>query len=621
MRYNMHLLIPPPDTASVSIGLPSLGHIADAAARSARRYPLVLAAGIIAAVAGILLLHSDGSDIGALRLLAVASLGLPLSFALATAAERRARTTVGYWAVAGAGIPVLAAVWLAWSGWTESQQWMRYVQLSAAAHLLVAFAPFAGRDEPRAFWQYNRILFLRFLLAALYAAVLWLGISGALLALDELLGVPVEGHAYGRLWMVMTFVFNPWFFVAGVPEDVGALEEETHYPRGLRVFTQYVLVPLVVVYLVILTLYLAKVAVTREWPSGWIGYLVSGVAAIGMLSWLLVHPLEETEEHAWVKGFTRGFHIALLPAVVMLWLALWQRVAQYGLTERRYFLLVLSVWLFGIAVYYIVSRSRSIKVIPASLCAVAILTLAGPWGAYSVSRWSQAGRLEAVFARNDMLADGVLRPAPRTVSDSDAVAIRSGLLYLLEGHGRRAVDAWLTDSLRTRVGIVRNARVGNPEATTRVIMNALNVSYDNARNARDAARRPGEAGRFNFAADRRQSSATNIAGYTVAVDFMLTARRDSVIVAPGVAIRMSPDSTSLLVTRAGTPVLDVPLLALLDSLAGRSQGAWQVPDRLMRIEHRSGNAAALVRLTSISGLERIPRRVRTVAGTMFLKLP
>src|SRR5205823_1889864 len=142
-------------------------------------------------IAGILLVDSHGEEAPLVRLLAAASLGLPLNFGLAVLAERRARTVAPYWLIAASGVVILLAFWYAWPQWTETMQAIRYVQLSAAAHLFVAVAPFIGIREPNAFWQYNRILFLRFLTAALYAAVLWIGLSGALLALDQLLGVKV----------------------------------------------------------------------------------------------------------------------------------------------------------------------------------------------------------------------------------------------------------------------------------------------------------------------------------------------------------------------------------------------------------------------------------------------
>lgn len=594
------------------MNLPALGHIVDAGRRAARRFPLVLAAGATTAIAGMLLVNSGGEHRAAIRLMLAAGLGLPLNFALAVAAERRARGRAAYWLITSAGVLVPAAFWYAFPRWTEPQQAMRFVQLAAAVHLFVAVAPFMGSSEPRAFWQYNRILFQRFILAAIYAAVLWIGVCGALLALDKLFGLAIEGEAYARLWMVMTFVFHPWFFLSGMPEDVGALETVTDYPRELRFFTQYVLVPIVVTYLVILTLYLGKVVVTREWPSGWIGYLVSGVAGVGILSWLLVHPLEERAEHAWVKTFTRGFWIALLPAIVMLWLAIWQRVDQYGITERRYFLLVLSLWLAGIALYYTFSRSRSIKVIPATLCAVAILGLAGPWGAYSVSRWSQTRRLDGAFARNGMLADGTLQPATRAVSDSDATAIRSGLRYLLETHGRASLDRWLNDSLRARVGLIRGGSSRDADAATRTVMKAVNVSYA-------AARRMDGGGTFSHSV-RRETAVLDISGYRQAISFSLARGRDSAVVG-NVALRLGADSGALLISRNGTPALTIPLLPLVDSLAQRGGRTWETPERYMRVEHRDRGGAALLRLTNISGVEGRPRRVTALAGDVFLRVP
>ena len=86
-------------------------------------------------------------------------------------------------------------------------------------------------------------------------------------------------------------------------------------------------------------------------PSGWIGYLVSSVAALGILSLLLVHPIKERKENGWIRTYGRWFYLALVPSIVMLLLAIWQRIAQYGITEKRYFLIVLSLWLAGMRIH------------------------------------------------------------------------------------------------------------------------------------------------------------------------------------------------------------------------------------------------------------------------------
>lgn len=452
--------------------------------------------------------------------------------------------------------------------------------------------------------------------------MLWLGVSGALLALDKLFGVPVPGEGYARLWILFAFVFNPWFFVSGVPGDLGALEQQHDYPRGLRVFTQYVLVPIVAIYLVILTVYFGKVAFTREWPNGWIGYLVSSVASVGILSWLLVHPLEEREEHAWVKTFTRGFYVALMPAVVMLWLAIWKRVGQYGITERRYFLIVLSVWLGGIAVYYIFSRSRSIKLIPATLCALAILTFAGPWSAYAVSERSQRDRLVTALERNELFVDGTLRAATRPVSDADRKEISAGFRYLLETHGAASVRPWLGDSMSRAVGAVGAGNSARAESGARAIVTAMNVQY--------SARWDGRtADYFSYYAERAPG-AVKIEGYSYAIRLSPVMLHDSVMVSEGVYTRATADPAMLLVTRDGARVIEVPLQPVIDSAAAdrKRHPTGPIPPDVMTVEVQAGRGAALVRLTQIAGTKSSaprtgprPAGVNSLEGDLYIRIP
>jgi hypothetical protein len=133
----------------------------------------------------------------------------------------------------------------------------------------------------------------------------------------------------------------------------------------------------------------------------------------------------------------------MIPAIVMLLLAIERRIGQYGITENRYFLMVLSVWLAAIAVYFIASRQRFIKVIPVSLCILAFGTSLGPWGAYSVSRRSQTHRLEKLLQANNILVDGHIVAAPRPVADEDQREISAITRYLVERHSAKPFRRWL----------------------------------------------------------------------------------------------------------------------------------------------------------------------------------
>jgi hypothetical protein len=459
------------------VRLPSVQLLAAGALAAARRFPFVLFAALAAGTSGMLLV---GGDEAWVRWLLSAGLGLPLLLALALAAERwgwnRARGTL----LGLGGLLVLLAFALLWPRWSDAVAVTRAVQLAVGFHLLVAFLPFVGHDEPNGFWQHNKTLLLRFLTAAVFSAVLFVGLAVATAALDQLFGVDVDPDTYGRLWFAIVFIFNTWFFLGGVPEDLAALEGSDEYPRGLKVFAQYVLVPLVTVYLAILMAYLVKVVATQDWPSGWIGYLVSSVAAAGILALLLVHPVRERAENRWVATYARWFYIVLLPAIVMLWMAIWQRVDQYGITEPRYFLTILSIWLAGIAVHSTLRGSRKIVLIPTTLCALALATFFGPWSAYAVSRRSQTARLEGVLVRNEMLVDGAVRPAAGDLSFEDRREISAALRYLVATHGTGTIEPWFDGSLAAidTVGAgTAPSRGGQTEQRVRLITAYLGVPY------------------------------------------------------------------------------------------------------------------------------------------------
>jgi uncharacterized protein DUF4153 len=585
------------------IALPTLGVVAQGAGRAARRFPFVLACAFLAATAGILLVNSSEHE-PYVRLLAAATLGLPLLFALTLTGERRfAPGDARRWLLQGIGVVVLVAFWAMWPHWPEPVQVARYFELSVSFHLLAAFLPYVGVDEQNGFWHYNKALFIRFLMTGLFAAVLYGGLAVALAALDKLLGVDVPNEAYGRLWMVMAFVFATWLFLGGVPEDLAALERQRDVPAGLRVFVQYVLVPIVVIYLVILTVYLGKVLIERQWPSGWIGYLVSSVATAGILAWLLVRPLEDTEQ-GWVRTYTRGFYIAILPAIVMLWLAIGKRVAQYGVTERRYFMIVLSLWWAGIAIYYTLGKSRNIKVIPATLCVLGLVTFLGPWGAYRVSLASQRGRLDRLVVQYR------LRPttAPHEVPFDDRKEIAATLRYLLERGDGKAIAA--------RFGGVAAARPVDVESRVRSIMASLGVAYVNRWQSSEGMETLSLSSNFDKAP-------IQIAGYTYVLHLSPQSIGDSVEIERGTFLSFMKGQNALRVTTNGRPMLDIPLQPVLDRAVAyrRQRDDARVPMSVLRAAATAGPAAAELYLTSLYATRQGGAwSITSYNGELFLRL-
>jgi hypothetical protein len=423
----------------------SLESVQRSAAEALGRFPLPLGCAWVACAILNALIVGEGSHPRLIAAALMLGLGIPIFFALALFAERLPAGTphaVRWFPQVAALLALVALAWV-WPRWSNDVQWHRYLQLSLFAHALVAFLPYLAVREPNGFWQFNRTMFERFILASIFSAVLLLGLEGALASLKPLFGIRVSEKAYFLLTSWIWLIFHPWFFMAGMPADLASLEQRRDYPATLRIFAQFILVPLVAVYQVLLTSYLVRVIFTGKWPSGLIGWLVSAEATAGMLAILLVHPVREQAENVWVRTFSRGFYLALVPSIVMLALSISKRVGQYGITEDRYFVIALTVWLGAISCYFIVRRDGDIRWIPVTLAALALFTFAGPWSAYGVSVRSQRARLVRALEAHGLLKNGRYVHPSGPVPLEDRKRISTTLVYLLGVHGSRPVRPML----------------------------------------------------------------------------------------------------------------------------------------------------------------------------------
>lgn len=455
----------------------SLHQIRRKAVETVRRFPLpLLTAGI---AAGTLLWMIDASSNEhffktLVKVVLTCSLALPAFIGLALFCERYFIK----WASVlflNAVVIFLSFVYFNWLITDFNQITITgYFLLLLAGHLGVSFAPFLVNLEIQGFWQYNKALFLRFLTAALYAAVLFGGLSLALLAIDKLFAVSIQVEAYQRLFVVIATVFNTWFFLSGVPSDVSNLDEVEDYPVGLRIFTQFVLLPLVTVYLLILYVYGLKILITNNWPEGWVAYLVIGFSTAGILALLLVWPLRKLEHFKWIKIFTRYFFMALFPLVVLLFFSIYLRVKEYGVTENRYFIIVLAVWLLLNAVYFLFSEVKNIKVIPMTLFAFSLLSGFGPWSAFDMSRMNQRNRLIDLLKNQNMFRENQVVPATRNNKIPKEVRIEIGgvLDYLISTHGTKSVQDLIPVSLDSLMKKQGNVWV------VPVLMKSWNLDYE-----------------------------------------------------------------------------------------------------------------------------------------------
>lgn len=383
-----------------------------------------------------------------LRLIMIANLGLVLSLSLSLFSESNSYSSSKRNLLRLLVILTATGLLFLIDPLKHETDYLRFILLALAFHLLVSFAAFAGKGHINAFWQFNKTIFLRFLSGALYSAVLFAGLAAAIGAMNFLFNFNFEWDTFAILWVWIAGIFQTVFFLSAIPENLNALEEDRSYPKGLKIFTQYVLIPLATVYAIILLAYGAKILIEQELPKGLVSNLVLGFAVFGILSLLLIYPVRNLDENKWLKTFSRSFYYVLIPLIILLIWAVLARIIDYGITEERYFLIILAGWLSFITAYFLLSKNQDISIIPLSLCVVTILSVYGPQGAFATSRRSQINELKQLFLKYQSVDGEKIKTLKASPGKEDNIRMLNIVDYLINMHGLESFSPILDQDLR-----------------------------------------------------------------------------------------------------------------------------------------------------------------------------
>ncbi|MEC5394290.1 DUF4153 domain-containing protein [Bergeyella sp. RCAD1439] len=395
-----------------------------------QRYPMVLAFALIATFAMILVSgNSFGTkDLKIYNSLLTAFFGIPLTFAAKMLSQR-----------IGKEIPIqiasLLLLGLLWNLLPEDKE--SYLKIHALVlipcfilcNLLVVVLPFIGKSDKNTFWNYNISLFLRFISALVFTGILTVGVLFALLTIDQLFNARLENSIFIRTFCTFSILGSCYAFLLLCGQGLSDLKKKTSYPQYLKFFTQFVLIPLLLVYGAILYFYAAKILFAWRLPKGWVSVLILTYGTLGIFAQLLIYPLTKTQTTAWVKLFNRVFYFSLIPLLILLFIAISTRLYAYGYTEMRYFTLVLAIWLAFITGYHLLSSNPSIKLIPITLLAGGLFAVSFPYlNAFSVTKRSQKEAFQRFLSEERLVKNGKLIPH-KTIDYETSSALAEKIVF------------------------------------------------------------------------------------------------------------------------------------------------------------------------------------------------
>ena len=290
-------------------------------------------------------------------------------------------------------------------------------------------------EQQHRFWWINHQALATAFIAAGGALIIWLGVFIIERSLSLLFGL--EGGDIFYKWVLpfVTLFLTPVYWLSTLPllDDLsaGALEKPDFTSRAVGFLGQFVLVPLLLIYGLILLAYAVQIVVTQHLPEGVIGWMVLGFVIAGAGTWLILHP-PFMRSRGLVRLFRRSwFWLTLIPLALFFY-AVWIRIDAYGLTPERILLVAGGVWAVVLAGSFLLRRG-DIRMIPGLAGLILSLISIGPWNYANFPLLQHSTRLQSLLAMPGEAGASF----PPKWSPQEVARARSSIDYLIGSEGGR----------------------------------------------------------------------------------------------------------------------------------------------------------------------------------------
>ena len=308
--------------------------------------------------------------------------------------------------IVAATIIALIIIFYVWGVIVESTA-PTYMLFSLLILLSLLFSPYIkSQSNSASVWYFNYQTGVAVFFAAIAATILGAGLSLILASMGYLFEIDISNKLYRDAWVIAWGVLFTLYILSNIAKTFDYEDESCDFPKGVRFITNYLLVPLMFVYMFILYAYFIKIIVQWELPRGNLGWMITTFGSIGIITKLLAYPIRNSGTRMLVV-FDQYYYYALIVPIVLLVISISVRINDYGMTEPRYAVALLGLWFLSVIVLTFIKKDNfQIKYVPMILAVLALFSSIGPWGMVSVSLNSQAERFESLLSKHNLLHEG-----------------------------------------------------------------------------------------------------------------------------------------------------------------------------------------------------------------------
>ncbi len=444
------------DKVMVSLKRFSLRALIERFGQSFKRFPLAMLFTMFLTCFLIYLSH-DGAADEKMRFICIfypaTGALLAVSLALLTEDFKNRLVAVGLQAV-------VHAVWLAVS--INLMQFDRFSMPQTIAVAATVFAiglsifliSFYRKNQDVPFWNFSIRTVVSLIIAGAIGGVLTLGLFALVESLNMLFGLNINYRFYQDIAAVCMLTLAPALFMNLIPDKeskfMTVVPEFSGFAKGV---VQYLFLPLLGLYMITLYAYAGKILLQWSLPVGGVSYLVSGSMVLMVLLIYVTYPIQHLEGNKLFKRVSRWLPVILLPMLALMTVAIGRRLADYGITVSRLYLLVFNVWCYAVCLWLIFTRNKRIWLIPASFATILLLISVGPQSIANVTERQLKKEALTAFTASGIkqlpLTGEQYEQWLKRADSKVARSIDSKLHYLFTDYGYRSIKDLLAKDVIT----------------------------------------------------------------------------------------------------------------------------------------------------------------------------
>ena len=189
---------------------------------------------------------------------------------------------------------------------------------------------------------------------------------------------------------------------------------ETKDNKLLQIAVDYILSPALVIYSIILYAYIARILFRWELPVGGVAYMVLSFSSIALLCYLFRLQIEKRH----FEWFYKAFPAIAIPPLILLWTGTLRRIGKYGITEPRFYLVLLAFLATIFVAMLPREKTRKFQLMTLILAVAAILFTYVPGiRAKDFEKRSQRNRPVEEISGFEDNSDKVVEPQISSVND------------------------------------------------------------------------------------------------------------------------------------------------------------------------------------------------------------